>query len=117
LRSEGEALSDQLLRELPEALGVARVEGVGLDPIERIGRVVDRGDMAVLEINAAPPVELRCGRRKHRRRRTGFHVLELHAATARAEELVVLRLQVPAELGHDRAGMQRERVDAAWAET
>src|SRR5262249_2550501 len=97
----------QLLRDLPQALGVLRVESVRLDAVERVRCVVHRGDVAVLEIEAAASLELRRGRGEHRGRGPGLDGLELHPAVTSLEELKVLRLQVSAQLGQDAARMQR----------
>src|SRR6185369_12244274 len=105
LRAQREALSHELLRDLPETVRVARIERVRLDPVERIGSVVHRRDVTVLEVEPAPPLELGRGRGEHRRRRPGLDRLDLHPAGASLEELPVLALQVPAELGHDAARM------------
>src|SRR5439155_25507451 len=101
LRAQREALAHQVLRDLPQKLGVLWVQGVRLDAVEGVGGVVHRGDVTVLEIETAAPLELRGGRGEHRGRGPGLDGLELHPAGASLEELQVLRLQVSAELGHD----------------
>src|SRR5437762_8779159 len=106
LRAQREALAHQVLRDLPQKLGVLWVQGVRLDAVEGVGGVVHRGDVTVLEIETAAPLELRGGRGEHRGRGPGLDGLELHPAGASLEELQVLRLQVSAELGHDAARMQ-----------
>src|SRR5437763_15944812 len=53
LRAQREALAHQLLRDLPQTLGVLWVERVRLDAVEGVGSVVHRGHVTVLEIETA----------------------------------------------------------------
>src|SRR5207253_5389908 len=117
LRAQREALAHQLLRDLPQTLGVLWVERVRLDAVEGVGSVVHRGHVTVLEIETAAPLELRRGDGEHRGRGPGLDGLELHPAGACLQELPVLRLQVSAELGHDAARMQGIGVHTASPET
>src|SRR5262249_15339771 len=70
------ALAHQRLRDLPQTLRVPWVERVGLDAVQGAGSVVHRGDVTVLEIETATPVELRRGRGEHRGCRPGLDGLE-----------------------------------------
>src|SRR5437879_6107855 len=53
LRAQREALAHQLLRDLPQTLGVLLVERVRLDAVEGVDSVVHRGHVTVLEIETA----------------------------------------------------------------
>src|SRR3989475_1778788 len=117
LRAQREAPAHQVLRDVPQKLGVLRVQGVRLDAVEGVRSVVHRGDVTVLEIETAAPLELRRGSGEHRGRGSGLDGLELHPAGASLEELHVLRLQVSAELSQDAARMQGVGVHAASPET
>src|SRR5437763_16970758 len=73
------ASADELLRQLPEPLGVARVEGVGGDAgvaCVRGAGIDNARFVAVLEVAAPDPVELWRGRNQDARRSALFDRLE-----------------------------------------
>src|SRR5207245_947016 len=77
LRAQREALAHQLLRDLPQTLGVLWVERVRLDAVEGVGSVVHRGHVTVLEIETAAPLALRRGGGEQRGRAPGLDALAL----------------------------------------
>src|SRR5947208_1739504 len=58
LRAQREALAHQLLRDLPQTLGVLRVERIRLDAVEGVGSVVHCGHVTVPEVETAPPLDM-----------------------------------------------------------
>src|SRR5262249_50640429 len=93
------ALAHQRLRDLPQTLRVPWIERVGLDAVQGAGSVVHGGDVTVLEIETATPLELRRGRGEHRGCRPGLDGLEPRPPIPLLEKREVFRLQVAAELG------------------
>ena len=91
------------------------VERVAADAVRRLRPVRhDLGDRAVLEVVATTPVELGRRRRPDRGRRAllGRDEVRQHRLPVRVEghhRVEVLGLEVPAQRGEDRAGVQRER--------
>src|SRR5436853_3294457 len=92
--AQRESPTDELFRDLPESIRVVRVDRVRLHAVQRVRRIVHRGNLAILEVETAATLELGRGGGEHRRRGAGFHRLELQRGISLLQELVVFGLEM-----------------------